>query len=55
MSIIKRIKLNCPKCKKDFYLDGDEIKFYPTLKFGIEKIVLHCVCKKCNVKLEVDI
>ena len=55
MNAIKRIKINCPKCDKDFYLDSNKFKLISDLKYGISKVVLHCVCKKCKVKLEVEV
>jgi hypothetical protein len=55
MQAIQKIKLNCPKCEKEFYAKGENIKFINELQYGIERIVLHCICKKCKVKLELEV
>jgi C4-type Zn-finger protein len=55
MIAIQKIKVKCPKCENEFYADNSEFKFMADLVYGKEKIMLHCFCKKCKVKLELEV
>jgi len=53
--MLKEIKISCPKCVENFIINKGEFHFESDLRYGKEKTVLHCVCKKCNVKLEIEV